>query len=324
MQRYSLGNESLLHVGYFNYKDGGILNPDDGPNGPFRYDFSGLTRVVGKDNAWPHILVMGEGYCYKENNGAAAKAAAEAMYEAGGRHYIPLIGTLPRDWSMAPPVVFVDRETISIHRWHQPTDADFAGHKRNLLVASRKGRRGKFHIIAIHGDTDDGDMRLADAKKLRRYGESSIPCLVAGDWYCTPSGSMWVARDLDDPNIYSVRSAHRGRIIWEHHRKQNRPYRPDTRSLDYLLGWLPDDAIPWGERIEGIGFYDVAELARNPAPTQYHEPSPRPHRQLLCYDRFIVNDVLKPNVVPESYRVREALNPHPSDHLMVDVCIDSA
>lgn len=317
---------STIHFGYFNYENGGILNPEDGPNGPFRYDYSGLVRVVGEGDAWPDILIMGEGYCYKEKRNKAARKAASVMRKASGRKYKALVGTLPRNWSMAPPVVFVDERVVTIKRWHQPADADFASHKRNLLEAIWKDSGMPFQVIAIHGDTDDGDMRLADAKKLRRYAESKTRCLVAGDWYCVPSGPKWEPRDLDDATVYDRRSSHVGRIEWEHKKDPGKLYKPETRALDFLLGhWVEDEQYgDWGRREECIGFYDVAELARDATPTQYRDPNLEGQTQALCYDRFLVNKEWSTGIVRGSYRVRPPLQPcHPSDHLMVDVTMEA-
>jgi len=40
--------------------------------------------------------------------------AAAAMRAAGGRAYVPLLGSLPRDWGPYAPVIFVDTQTIVI------------------------------------------------------------------------------------------------------------------------------------------------------------------------------------------------------------------
>src|SRR5919202_406687 len=182
-----MGN--TLHVSYFNYENGGVLNPEAGPNGPFRYDFNGLVRVVGANNEWPDILMMGEGYCYHLEQGKVAKEAAITLQRASKKPYFPFIGALPGNWSVAPPVMFVNTATIKIIRWHHPSDADFAWSKYNLLEVVHKETKQPFHAIVIHGYTDDGDKRLADAKMLRRYGdgERNYPCIVGGDWCAVPS-----------------------------------------------------------------------------------------------------------------------------------------
>lgn len=224
----------VLHVSYFNYENGGVLNPEDGPNGPFHYDFNGLARVVGADDEWPDVLMMGEGYCYHLEEGRAAKEAATMLQHVSNKPYWPLLGALPGDWSVAPPVVFV-----------------------NL-------------------DTNDGDKRLADVKNLRPYGDgvNNWPCIVGGDWCAVPSGPMWEPQDLNDETLYDRPSSRMIRAAWHHGPSQAGPYSAETRSLDYLIGfWQAAEGNPWGQRVGGINFYDVAEMAYDNRPTQLRKPA---------------------------------------------------
>lgn len=95
----------------------------------------------------------------------------------------------------------------------------------------------------------------------------------------------------------------------------------DTRSLDYLIGYHQEvSGSPWGRRIGGINFYDVAELMRDNRPTQLRKPTQgRRHTQALAYDRFLVNKHWKDRVV--RYQVCEPINSHPSDHLKIDAFV---
>jgi hypothetical protein len=267
--------------------------------------------------------MMGEGYCYHLEEGKAAIEAAAMLRGVSDKPYWPLLGALPGDWSVAPPVVYVNMDTIDIIRWHHPSDADFAWYKYNLLEAVHKETGQPFHAIVVHGYTDDGDKRLADAKKLQRYGDglNSYPCIVGGDWCSVPSGPMWEPQDLNDDILYDRPSSRMIRAAWHHGPYQAGPYSADTRSLDFLVGYYQTvEGTPWGQRIGGINFYDVAELMYNNRPTQLRKFAPdRRHTQALAYDRFLVNKYWKDRVV--RYQVCEPLNPHPSDHLKIDTFV---
>ena len=92
---------------------------------------------------------------------------------------------------------------------------------------------------------------------------------------------------------------------------------PDTRALDYLIGWW-DQAR--GCRAGGIGFFDVAELAGDYTPTQTPVPDGRQRRAI---DRILVNKPWAGAIIPGSYQVHQPADPeHPdSDHLRVSVTI---
>lgn len=247
--------------------------------------------------------------------------AAAAMRAAGGRPYVPLLGSLPREWGPYAPVIFVDPQSVVIRRWYDSRQPDFAARFRNLLVASLPGRRddGVFGVVAVHGDLYSGDARLADAQALRRFADPSVPCLIAGDWNSVPSGPGWEDRELDDPGFWPPGKhwARVHRVLWQHGPAQAGPYVPDTRALDYLIGWW-DQAR--GCRAGGIGFFDVAEMAGDHTPTQVPAWDGRQRRAI---DRMIVNQPWAAAVGPGSYQVHQPADPdHPdSDHLRVSVAV---
>jgi len=92
---------------------------------------------------------------------------------------------------------------------------------------------------------------------------------------------------------------------------------PDTRALDYLIGWRDPAAET---RTGGIGFHDVAELAGDDTPTQVPVPDGRQRRAI---DRILVNATWEDAIVPGSYQVHQPADPeHPdSDHLRVSITI---
>lgn len=307
-----------IDFAYFNYEHGGLINGKDCFFSSGRgYEFAGLVRVAGDQDRWPHILVMGEGDRYGYAGGEGMWEAAAAMRAAGGRAYVPLLGSLPREWGPYAPVIFVDAQTVVIRRWHDPRSPDFAARFRNLLVASLPGRDERFCVVATHGDLHDGNARLADAMAFRRLANPDVPCLIAGDWNSVPSGPLWEDPDLASPQRCAQTETWRvmHRALWEHGPRQGGPYHPDTRALDYLIGCWEE-----GQRVGGVGFYDVAELAGDNTPTQPAEPGGWRRRVI---DRILVNQSWRDAVVPGSYHVHQPADPeHPgSDHLRVSVTI---
>ena len=324
-----------IGISYFNYEHGGLPVAGRGGavegyghsgiaaagyhGGGYGYDYAGLVRVMADGTPWPDIFIMGEGDRYEFNGQEGAREAARAMRRAGGRTYEPLFGSLPREGAFAP-VIFIDPQTIEVRRWYDHRAPDFAPRNRNVLIASAPGRADAdiFRIATGHGDIYDGDARLADAKRLRLYAEPTIPCLVAMDWNSVPSGPVWEDRELNDPVLWPPDKdwARGARILWEHGPAQAGPYRPDTRALDYLIGYWHD-----GRRIGGIGFHDAAELAGDGTPTQIPAADGRQRRTI---DRILVNVAWKDRIIPGSYRVHQPADPeHPdSDHLRVSVAVD--
>lgn len=311
-----------IDFAYFNFEQGGLIDGRDNAYSSGRgYDFNGLVRVAGDGGRWPHILILGEGDRYQYAGGEGMWEAAAAMRAAGGRPYVPLLGSLPREWGPHAPVIFVDAQSVVIRRWHDHRNPDFAARHRNLLIATLPGRgfEDLFRVVAVHGDLYTGETRLADATALRRFADPAIPCLIGGDWNSVPSGPG-EDRELNDPRFWpqGTHWARAPRIVWEHGAAQAGPYRPDTRALDYLTGWWHPETRT---RIGGIGFYDVAELAGGDyTPTQVPTPDGRQRRAL---DKLLVNERWKDRIVPGSFHVHEPADPgNPdSDHKRVSVAV---
>jgi hypothetical protein len=308
-----------IDFAYFNYEHGGLAGGEDRFYSSGRgYDFAGLVRVAGDQDRWPHILVMGEGDRYGFAGGEGMYEAAAAMREAGGRAYVPHLGSLPREWGPYAPVVFVDAQAVVVRRWFDHRSPDFAARHRNLLVATLPGRGDTFRVVAAHGDLSGGSMRLDDAQGLRRFADHE-PCLIAADWNSVPSGPGWEDRELNDPSFWPQDEhwARVHRVQWQHGPAQAGPFVPDTRALDYLIGWWDPEKQA---RIGGIGFYDVAELAGDYTPTQAAAPDGRQRR---ATDRILINAAWKDAIVPGSYHVHQPADPGrpDSDHLRVSVAV---
>jgi hypothetical protein len=164
------------------------------------------------------------------------------------------------------------------------------------------------------------------------------------DWNSTLSGPHWEAQDLNDRSKYPHPRMIANRILWEHGRAQQGPYRPDTRALDYLCGfWLESPWTRWGRtakrwldralsrpptrptrpqgrRVGGIGFDWIGEIVGDTTPTNVLPDG----RQRTQIDGFVINEPWRDRIVPDSFCVQAQLDPtHPdSDHLAVRVTID--
>jgi hypothetical protein len=155
--------------------------------------------------------------------------------------------------------------------------------------------------------------------RLRRLADPRIPALVAMDWNTVPSGPMWQDRELNDPARQPAGQewARAHRVLWQHGPGQAGPYVPDTRALDYLIGWWDPGQ---GRRIGGIGFHDAAELAGDATPTQIPVADGRERRTI---DRILVNAPWKDAIVPGSYHVHQPPDPGEpgSDHFRVSITV---
>ena len=201
-----------IDFAYLNYEHGGLRNTGY-PGGGADYDYAGLVRVMSDGDRWPHILVMGEGDRYEYAGGRGVWEAAAAMRAAGGRAYVPLLGSLPREWGPYAPVIFADPQSVVIRRWHDHRSPDFAARYRNLLVATLPGRGDDevFRVVA----TPRGPLQRGHAAGrragLRRLADPAVPSLIAGDWNSVPSGPGWEDRELNDPRFWPPDSTGRAR-----------------------------------------------------------------------------------------------------------------
>jgi hypothetical protein len=310
-----------IDFAYFNYEHGGLVDGRDRFYSSGRgYRFDGLVRVAGDSGRWPHILIMGEGDRYELAGGEGMWEAAAAMRAAGGRPYVPLACERSAEGLYAP-VIFADPQAIVIRRFFYHRLPDHAPRYSNLLIATLPGRPQSeiFRVSTGHGSLDGGEARLADAKRLTRLANPGIPSLVAMDWNSVPSGPLWQDTALDSSERWEPGTAWRlaHRALWDPRRGLQWPVEADTRALDYLLGvWDPQA----GHRAGGAGFYDVAELAQDPAPTQVPVPEGYPRRAI---DRILVNEPWKEAIVPGSYQVHQPADPGSpdSDHLRVSVTV---
>lgn len=303
-----------IDFAYINYEHGGLDGGSyHGSTGS--YDFTGLVRILGDQDRWPDVAVVGEAEQYEFRGGAGLYGAASALSEASGKPYLPVLGTLPREWGPIGPAMFIDAQKIRVRRWHSGREPDFYARNRNLLVATLAGRTDVFHVVSGHGDIFDTDMRLADAKMLRRYANPAIPCAVMMDWNSVLSN--W---DNDKFQTYTAPWQYASRIQWQHGPSQADPRpRADTRARDFLCGWWDDQG---GARVGGLGFYDVLEIAGlHGETTNLPHPGGRP---CTAIDGAVVNEPWAKALLHETVHVhapRDPENPD-SDHKRLSFTID--
>ncbi|MER7544728.1 hypothetical protein ABTW95_17145 [Spirillospora sp. NPDC127506] len=307
-----------LRLSYVNVEHGGRTDAGyssySGDGGP--YDYSKVTGMF-HDGDWPDIAVIGEGDRYELNGMEGAHEAAAALRDAGGPAYVPYPCSLPREWGMFAPVIYVNPTKVVVRRFYSHRLPDFAARNRNLMLFTLPGRTDPIRIAATHGDIYSGDTRLADNRRFDRLADPSTPCALLGDWNTVPSGPHFEPTDMNTPGVHNPRGINY-RVQFQGGPRQAGPHIYDTRALDALVGWWNPDTR---QREGGIGFHHAAELAQDFTPTQIERPN---GRQCLVIDGILLNDPLRDAYVPGSYRVHDFRDPeHPdSDHKRISITVD--
>lgn len=189
-----------LRLSYANIEHGGRTEAGysaySGDGG--HYDYTKVTAMV-HDGDWPDILIIGEGDRYELNGMEGAHEAAAALRDAGGPAYVPYPCSLPREWGMFAPVIYIDPTKVVVRRFYSHRLPDFAARNRNLMLFTLPGRRDPFRIAVTHGDIYSGDTRLADNHRFDRLADPAIPCALLGDWNTVPSGPHFEPTDMNTP-----------------------------------------------------------------------------------------------------------------------------
>lgn len=316
---------TILDIAYINFAHGGLIAEKDELGigaGGCTYDHTGLVRMAGEDDRWPDILVMGEADRYEYWGGRGAWEAINAMAAAGGPRYAWLPCVLPRQWGPFAPVIFYNPQTVAIRHYFSPHAPDFAARTRNLLIAKPATGGEPFRLVPVHGAPWSWVYRGTDAEELRFLAGAGMNTIVLGDFNEPLSGPGFEPTDMDDPDSYPQPSAFASKVQLRYNRIEY-PARRSTGSLDFLCGWWDYDR---NERVNGVGFHDVCEMAGINAPTDLRKPigDPRPGRQGVALDHILVNDPLRGRVVIDSVRVHEPIDPErpDSDHKRVSAQVD--
>lgn len=311
---------TAVDLAYINYWHGGLAGDPARSDGcGCSYDFRGLVRMAGEDQRWPDLLVMGEGVHYSHNGGKGLFGAAQAMLEAGGPNYLPLPCTLPRDWGDYAPVMFVNPQKLSVHRFYGTWAPGWSARVRNLLMVRPIGSTQLLHVTTTHGDMGTPEYRLADAQGMRWLADDRLLSAILADWNETLSGPGHEPTDLGNPRLYQYpwKRNHRLRTQPGYPGRPKKPFEMATHAMDYLVGYW-DTGYEW---VDGIGFVDVCHQAGILTPTNLTRPDGPQGKQLL---HILLNGPLSERVVPGTTRVHEPIDPtHPdSDHKRLSVTVE--
>jgi hypothetical protein len=302
-----------VDVALFNYEDGG--RQSDGT-----YNFTKLQRAFADVEAPPAVLLLCEAKNWRDHAGAAKYAAAEALSAELGVPYTVELGSMAR--APMPPAIFWNPNVLTLRSWWQPDDHSVYEDQRNIARFAindsspvADGRR-EFLAWVHHFEPLSGDVRLEEARRISRVGKHTLPVVGGGDMNATASGKHLPQRDwMAAP--FSSRS-HKGVL------GPDGTWGPDARAIDYLIGQWDEQAQ---QRRDGCGLHAVAEMAWWLKPDQPILPtvndSVDPGGGLLI-DWLLVNEAMRPYVVPESYEVHlpDPMLPPPSDHRLVTVTLN--
>lgn len=316
---------TILDIAYINYEHGGLQGATDelalGAGGS-TYDHAGLVRLVGDGGRWPDLFVMGEGDRYEYWGGRGAWEAIAAIANAGGPRYAWLPCVLPRQWGPFAPVIFYNPQTIAVERYFSPHAPDFASRTRNLLIAAPAQGGETFRLVPVHGAPWSWMYRVTDAEELRFLGRATKNTVILGDFNEPLSGPGFEPDDMTVPTPYAHVRELASKVQLNNGRIEL-PARRSTGSLDFLCGWWDYDR---NERVNGIGFHDVCELAGIKVPTNMHRAHNEPGtgRLGVALDHILVNDALRERVMLDSVRVHEPADPQrpDSDHKRVSVRLE--
>lgn len=308
---------------YVNYEHGGLLEDPTGlglhVGEGYGYDHARLVRLLGEDEEWADIAVIGEGDRWEFWAGRGAWEAIDAIAEAGGPNYAWFPTRLPREWGPFSPAILYNPQTIRIKRYFSPHAPDFAARTRNLLVFRPVQGSEHFFLVPIHGEPSVPGYRAMDAQMLWWLASSRRNSILIGDFNEPLDGPGYLPTDMDDPAVYNLPWGNAAKVHLDYGRMVP-PRRRSTGSTDYLCGWWNPDL---NKRVYGVGFHDLAELHGVTTPTDLWGPIgvTGQGRQGVALDHILVNGGALNQVQMGSFRVHEPLdrsNPD-SDHKPLSV-----
>lgn len=297
----------------FNYENGG--RRADGT-----YDFTNLQRVFSNVDEPPAVILFCEAKNYKDLAGEPKYAAAEALSDQLGVPYVAEIGSMAR--GPLPPAIFYNPDVLVLRRWWNQDDPGVYDDQRNIARFAIRGSapaaadRTEFLAWVHHWEPLSGDIRLEEARRASRTGAQALPVIGGGDLNATASGKHMPQRDWMAAT-FSARS-HKGIC------GPDGQWGPDTRAIDYLIGVWDEQTQ---QRRDGCGLHAVAEMTWRADPTEPILPTVNDDVDAgggLLIDWLLVNDAMKPHVIPDSYQVHipDPDLPYPSDHRLVTVVLD--
>ncbi|MFI6163008.1 endonuclease/exonuclease/phosphatase family protein [Micromonospora haikouensis] len=300
-----------LLIATYNYEAGGYR---DGT-----FNMRPLQQTFAALDVPPAIILFCEAKHYRRNQHEGLRLAEKALTEVHHAPYTGLLGTSQH--GPIPPAIFYNANLVTHLAWpgDDPHDPDVFPDKRNVGRFRVNTTGAEFGTWVAHFNSRSGATRLEEAKLIDRYGNDPLPFIGGGDLNSTASGGHLPQRDWHAAN-HHIRT-HKGKRIDDGTPEGH--WEADTDALDHLIGrW---DSIS-NRRLDGAGYHAVAELAwlANPdfviAPTVIDKPG-EGGPDLIDY--LLVNNALRPHVIPSSYQVHIPDGPpFPSDHHLVTATID--
>lgn len=314
-----------LELAYINNEHGGLQEDPDGLGlhlgDGFGYDHSGLVRLLGQDDRWPDLAVLGESDRWEFWGGRGGWEAVDAIAEAGGPSYAWLPTVLPREWGPFAPTILYNPQTVRVKRYFSPHAPDFAARTRNLLVFRAATGTEEIFLVPIHGDPYVPGHREMDAELLWWLANDKRSSILLGDYNEPLDGPDYLPTDMGDPDVYDKPWGAAAKVHIEYGRMVS-PRRRSTGSMDYLCGWWDTEL---NKRVGGAGFYDLAEMHGITTPTDLHLPigTIGKGRQGVALDHILVNGSAVNLVRRGSFRVHEPVDrAHPdSDHKRLSVTL---
>jgi len=178
-----------------------LLNLEDGAQvSRGRYDFDRLRRAFATVQGAPSVVQFCEAKNYRDHAGEAKYAAAEALSDELGGPYAVELGSMTR--GPLPPAIFYDPNRLVLRRWWQHDDPGAFDDQRNVATFALRDsgetgeQRTEFLAWVHHFEPLSGDVRLEEAKRVSRYGDTQrLPVLGGGDLNATGSGKHLPQRD---------------------------------------------------------------------------------------------------------------------------------
>lgn len=295
-----------IDVALFNYQNGGLLPSGSYDFEPLTYAFRDLT--LRHLTEAPDLILFCEGKKFRANGERGLRECAMALAHAcGTTTYIPLAGTMPG--GDLGPVMLYNPTVLEVIEWWDGREWPDKTNLARFQVLDSVEKR-EFLAWVQHWDPRSGEARLMQALLVDRYGSTGpLPVLGGGDLNGTASGPH-LPGPRDWTTVDYLTRAHQGR------ERQDGTWTADTRAVDHLIGKWDDRR---GERLEGAGYYAIAELASTgPLIATVNGGTG------MLKDWLLVNAAMRPYVVPGSYAVHvpRGPEPYPSDHRLVTATLD--
>jgi hypothetical protein len=322
--------DTYVHCALMNYERGGLTEPVDTGLicGRGHWDLTGLRDSFTGMPFAPDLIVICEAKEWEMWGGQGLRAAARVLGAVFDRPYVPEMGWLPHGKSA--PALFYDPTRLHLDYWGN-NDLTVHADKRNLArVRLRHLPQLQFDVLVDHLPFWSGAARLDRAKLVAKLAQSRRKLLWLGDFNAPVSGPHWP--QLDWSVSHPVDAYERAHLL------PDGTFAADNEAMDYLLGrWVQAEYIKsrWveGERVNGIGFHAIPELAWRQGMPADKALLPTTNDNILAgggllIDFGVLNDAWAGGLVPDSFHIDvppgTTRADYPSDHRRTGWILDAA